>query len=62
MFESLISTKCQGQASFLQINLPLYLFIVSCYASFEGKYQSFTLSFIDYLKHLSLIIEQSEST
>lgn len=63
MFKSLMGTKCQGQASFLQLYLPLCLFIVSYYLCIiQGKYQSFTLSLIHHLKHLLLVIEESEST
>lgn len=59
-----METKCQGQAWFLQINLPLYLFIISYYLCIiqEKKYQSFTNSLIHYLRHLSVVVEESEST
>lgn len=58
-----MGTKCQGQAWFLPINLPLYLFIISYYLCIiQVKYQSFTNSLIHYLRHLSVVVEESEST
>lgn len=58
-----MGTKCQGQAWFLQISLPLYLFIISCFlCTIWGKYQSFTDSLIHYLRHFSVVVEESEST